>query len=331
MWRVAALFFVLATPTAALSEPPAQGAQLSNAQQLELAGLLRRAREAYQSGDFNQALLTYQSAYAILPQPDILYQIALCHDKSEQLVEARDAYLSYLAADEQSGRRGQVEARIETLNERIERAQRGVLEITVTPEDAEIFIDDEPLLERPARLDDLSPERPVRVRVEAPGHLTSQLEVKPEAGQTRQLDVVLTPRPEVAVAAAPQRDGGGSGAGGGGGGATLWIVSGLSGAGALGFGAANLLGARRLEQTERACRAPATASCPYDEKDPVREEFKAQRRRHNVFGLTAIGLGAVGLATGLLAWRARAPLDDPGELQASLHLSARSLQLRLIW
>lgn len=58
-----------------------------------------RAAKAHKAGNFQEALVELQAAYAIEPQPKLLYAIAQVYAKLDQCTEAIDYYERFLEAD----------------------------------------------------------------------------------------------------------------------------------------------------------------------------------------------------------------------------------------
>jgi tetratricopeptide (TPR) repeat protein len=113
------------------------------------AGDLRRAREdfdrgraAFEAGEFDTALRAFESSYLITGSVEILYNIAVCHDRLRHDAEALAAYRNYLRQVPNAADRPNVEARIATLAEaeagrlREEQAARERANAVATPEEA---------------------------------------------------------------------------------------------------------------------------------------------------------------------------------------------------
>jgi tetratricopeptide (TPR) repeat protein len=81
-----ALAIMLAAPGAA-SAGPKQNAKVH----------IDRAAKAHKSGDLDTALAELQTAYAIDPQPQLLYALGQIYTKLGRCSEASDAYLRFLA------------------------------------------------------------------------------------------------------------------------------------------------------------------------------------------------------------------------------------------
>jgi tetratricopeptide (TPR) repeat protein len=73
----------------------------------------------YRAGDLQRAVKLLEQAYAIFPEPVLLYDLARAHEGLGELAQAADAYERYLAADRVVADRGAIERRLETLREQI--------------------------------------------------------------------------------------------------------------------------------------------------------------------------------------------------------------------
>jgi iron complex outermembrane receptor protein len=65
-------------------------------------------RSEFDAGRFERALELFKEAYALAPHPDLLFNIARCHEELHRWHDARDAYDRYLAVnpkDEEAQRR----------------------------------------------------------------------------------------------------------------------------------------------------------------------------------------------------------------------------------
>jgi tetratricopeptide (TPR) repeat protein len=94
-------------------------ASAQNAQTDEARGAFDAGRAAYRAGRFTEALDYFQRAYQLEHQPEILYNIALVHDRLRHDGEALDYYRRYLEADPDTEDRANLEARIHVLEQAI--------------------------------------------------------------------------------------------------------------------------------------------------------------------------------------------------------------------
>jgi tetratricopeptide (TPR) repeat protein len=86
------------------------------------------AERLYQLGRFEEAIASYEKAYALDAQPAFLYNIALAHrrqyeidKKPEHLRRARELYRNYLLLEPTTPRRAGIERLIEELGARLEK------------------------------------------------------------------------------------------------------------------------------------------------------------------------------------------------------------------
>lgn len=80
------MMLLLAVPAAALAGPKE-----------EAQAHIAKATEAHQRSDFNAALQELEAAYALDPQPDLLYAIGQVYSKLERCADAISYYERYLA------------------------------------------------------------------------------------------------------------------------------------------------------------------------------------------------------------------------------------------
>ncbi|MBM4395552.1 MAG: tetratricopeptide repeat protein [Deltaproteobacteria bacterium] len=89
-------------------------------------GRVRKAQALAQSaevladdGSLDEAIRLYERAYALDPEPVLLYNVARLHERKGDLDRAREGYERYLAAEKDAGGRAAGEARLATVRERI--------------------------------------------------------------------------------------------------------------------------------------------------------------------------------------------------------------------
>lgn len=85
---------------------------------------------AFADGRFEEALASFESSYGLSGRPELLYNIAICHDRLRHDRLAVQNYDAFLAALPETPRREEVEARLPALREAIaaEDAERARLE-----------------------------------------------------------------------------------------------------------------------------------------------------------------------------------------------------------
>lgn len=88
---------LLALPLVALAGPKQKHKQKSEAQ-----AHIEKATQAHEAGDFETALVELQAAYALDPQPDLLYAMGQVHVKLGECQQAIDSYEQFLATNPDS-------------------------------------------------------------------------------------------------------------------------------------------------------------------------------------------------------------------------------------
>ena len=137
--RTVALITCLFVVTAPLLAT-AQERSLSPAQETRLVELIESGKAAYDRGDFAQAREEFGQAYDLYPHPDLLYRIALCHERLGEDRLAVEFYRRFLAEAPDAPERARVEKTIEVIEARIARSE---IRVTSDPEGAAVFINDE--------------------------------------------------------------------------------------------------------------------------------------------------------------------------------------------
>ena len=118
----------------------AQESALSEQQEQQLVGLIEAGKQAYDRGEFDQSLARFREAYDIYQHPDIIYRIALCHERLGEDQQAVQFYRQFLTLAPQAPERPRIEKTIAVIEARIAKSE---IRITTSPAGATIFIDDE--------------------------------------------------------------------------------------------------------------------------------------------------------------------------------------------
>jgi hypothetical protein len=118
----------------------AQGAELNETQQQQLVKLIEAGKQAYDRGEFQESLEKFREAYDLYAHPDIVYRIALCHERLGEDQEAVKFYRQFLAENPDASERPRVEKTIEVIEARIAKSE---IQITTEPTGAAVFINDE--------------------------------------------------------------------------------------------------------------------------------------------------------------------------------------------
>jgi len=114
--------------------------KLTQEQGRQLKRLIKAAKSAYNRGEFETALEKFRDAYDMYPHPDILYRIALCHERLGEDQEAVRYYRRFLAEVPDAPERPRIEKTIEVIESRIDKS---ALAVTTQPQGAVVYIDDE--------------------------------------------------------------------------------------------------------------------------------------------------------------------------------------------
>lgn len=124
---VACLTGMSASPDAAAQarkkKPPAPAAAHSD-NKTRAADLYKRSADAYLHGDFAQAITLLDEAYALDPQPVLVYNQARAHEGLGHVDEAIALYERYLSEEPSSPDRGAIEQRLSTLHKQKEERER---------------------------------------------------------------------------------------------------------------------------------------------------------------------------------------------------------------
>jgi tetratricopeptide (TPR) repeat protein len=104
--------------------PPAKAA--ANPNKTRATELFKKSAEAYLRGDFAQTIALLDEAYALDPQPVLVYNKARAHEGLGHLAEAIELYEKYLAEEPASRDRGAIEKRLVALRQ--QRDERGAVE-----------------------------------------------------------------------------------------------------------------------------------------------------------------------------------------------------------
>lgn len=83
--------------------------------QKKAADLFKKAGESYRKGEFQTTIDLLTQAYALDPQPVLLYNLARAHEGLGNTDQAIEAYEKFLAQDPKTNDRGSIEQRLTTL------------------------------------------------------------------------------------------------------------------------------------------------------------------------------------------------------------------------
>jgi tetratricopeptide (TPR) repeat protein len=101
--------------TAQFPEPARAGSTVASKDQKKAADLFKKSVDAYRKGDFQTTVDLLTQAYALDPQPVLLYNLARAQEGLGNTDAAIDAYEKFLAQDPKAADRGAIEQRLTTL------------------------------------------------------------------------------------------------------------------------------------------------------------------------------------------------------------------------
>jgi tetratricopeptide (TPR) repeat protein len=91
-------------------------------------------REAFESADYERALVYFRHAYRLSQRPELQYNVGVAADRLQREDEALEAFEQYLEDTKQPEREAEVRERIEALRESIEEreaTERALVEATI--------------------------------------------------------------------------------------------------------------------------------------------------------------------------------------------------------
>lgn len=150
---------------------------------------VKRAEALFEAENYDAALAEFERAYELLAghplQPELLYNIALCHERRFRYSMAMNLYERYMREAGSTGEaRADVEATVRTLGNLL-----GTVEIASNVK-AEVWIDDKLVGSAPGTV--LVPGGLHAIELRAAGHESAQRELKLAARETVKLDFELS-------------------------------------------------------------------------------------------------------------------------------------------
>ena len=106
---------------------------LDPARDAEAHARFEAGRIAYAAARYEDALADFEDAYALSERPELLYNIAQCHDRLRHDAEAIVALERYLAAVPEATNRVEVETRVAALRDAEARRRAALLAATSLP------------------------------------------------------------------------------------------------------------------------------------------------------------------------------------------------------
>lgn len=167
---------------------------LSEEQRTLLGRLFTDARTAYEARDYPTSIARLEDAYALLPEPNILYRIAEMREELGERDAAIDYYTRYYNARPDAPNAAVVKTRIDRLKAEQEAARPKTARLTIDslPQGARVYLN---TVERkgstPVEID--VPPGTHTVRLELQGHQDSSRTIDVEAGELRTFDFRLRP------------------------------------------------------------------------------------------------------------------------------------------
>lgn len=195
----------LAAPAPIVAQPAPQAPQPvapAAAQPVLSEAVVQEARRAYDEGSahyvagrYNEALVAFERAYSLRPNPVVLLPILECHDRLGHVPEAIRTLDTYLHAMPEVRNRALLETRLDNLRRRPSRVH-----VITTPPGAQITINGQAHRETTPTDVDLPPGHYVLVAT-LPGHSTETREFDTQPGTPR--DELVALEPESAAVTAP--------------------------------------------------------------------------------------------------------------------------------
>lgn len=303
---LAALAVTLVTPVVCAQQLDPEA--LTEAEREELGRLFSRAKDAYDSENFREAIEALTRAYEIFPEPNILYRIGDAYETLGDLEPAIEYYRRYVAEAPEADDRGLVTRRIEDLERRLESLRDSVDDeptegaaflIDTNPAGASVTMDGEAVdSTTPVRLD-VEPG-PHTITLSLAEYVPLTRDVVVEAGETISLVYQLEARESTSPPKGP--------------GVAPWL---LTGAGVAGLGTAAGLFVGAVSAGNRVEGWDAEREDAYDQGQPIPPrpaDYDKMRTRSVVWENAAYVVGGAGLlmVAGGVTWLVLAPRPDSG-------------------
>ena len=172
---------------------------LTQTEREKLGQLFTRAQQAFESEEYARAVAALESAYAIFPEPNILFRIGQAHEKSKQQALAIAYYKRYLKLKPQASDRELVEARIVGMQSLIDgrkptKAIQTTLYIDSVPDNARVEFNNDGAVGRTPLLIEIKPGT-YRVDITKDGYLPGTKEITVGAGEGLRVSLELSETP----------------------------------------------------------------------------------------------------------------------------------------
>lgn len=288
------VLLALSAPQALFAQDPSS---LSAEQRDVLGRLFTEARNAFEANDYPTSIARLEEAYALLPEPNILYRIAEMHEELGERDRAIARYEAYLVARPDAPNAAVVKTRVQRLRAEQDAAtpKTGRLTIDSVPQGARVYLNqNERQGTTPLELE-VEPGDHV-IRLEYEGYEPSERAIGVEAGDLRTFDFRLTAvaKPVVPVDEAS---------------AAPWVLFSVGAASAITSGVFFVIASDRQDTLDAYDAARRSGARPAD-YDSVLDQEKTYR----VAAWSTAGVAVGALAVGGLWWW----LDDSGERQVSV-------------
>lgn len=297
---------ILVSLAIALSAPNvvAQTVESLSTEQRELLGrLFTDARTAYDAQDYPTSIARLEEAYALLPEPNILYRIAEMHEELGNREQALKVYTQFLQDKPDAPNAAVVQTRVERLRAEREAARPKTARLTIdsVPQGAVVYLGG---IERkgvtPVELEVPPGEHEIRLAFE--GYQDSSRTIEVEAGDLRTFDFRLSSTEIIATQEAS---------------IAPWVLGGLGVGSGITAGILLLVASDRQDTLDAwdAARDGTPRPAEYD-------QVLDQEQTYRVVGWTAAGVAAACLVGAGVWWW----LDDSG---AAVSVGPTSAQLRV--
>jgi tetratricopeptide (TPR) repeat protein len=176
------------------AQPPASPAATPAAEPTPAAkeaarAAYERGQAAFSAGQYDQARIAFEEAFAAVPNPIVLLSVAESRTKLGQLHEAIAALQRYLELRPDAPDRADVEAKIKELG-----STPAFVSVTSKPPGAQLTIDDSPTPQTaPAQLELTAGKHVLKYAL--PGYVSSSEALEVDPGARYELEVVLQPAP----------------------------------------------------------------------------------------------------------------------------------------
>lgn len=192
---IASLVF---TPLSGLAQDPSA---LSDAQRELLGKLLTEARNAYDARDYPASIQRLEEAYAIFPEPNMLYRIAEMYEELQEVDKAIKLYEKYRTERPDAPNSAVVQTRIERLRakQEAERPKTARLTVDSIPQGAQVFLEKR---RGTTPLEFEVPPGAYEIKLTKFGYEEATRSIEVKAGELRSFEFAMVKR-EVEVAPLP--------------------------------------------------------------------------------------------------------------------------------